>query len=263
MILDELAAAARERVEAARRRVPDHVLVAQAEALPRGDFPFERALRQPGITAICEVKRASPSKGLIAPHFPHVDIARAYEAAGAGCLSVLTEPTRFLGRDEYLSSIRRAVSLPLLRKDFTVHPYQIDEAKALGADAVLLICRLLDDAQLRDFLSRCDALGLTALVEAHDQGEVDRAAAAGARVIGVNNRDLTTFQVDVGNALRLRERVPADRLFVAESGIRTAADVAALRDAGVDAILVGETLMRSPDKGRALQALLGVGNDQT
>ena len=258
MILDELAAAARERVEAARRRAPDDVLAARAEALPRGDFAFERALRQPGMTAICEVKRASPSKGLIAPHFPYVDIARAYEAAGAGCISVLTEPTRFLGRDEYLSRIRQAVGLPLLRKDFTVDAYQIDEAKALGADAVLLICRLLDDQQLQDALARCDVLGLTALVEAHDGIEVDRAVAAGARVIGVNNRDLATFQVDVGNALRLRERAPADRLFVAESGIRTAEDVAALRDAGVDAILVGETLMRSPDKGRALRALLGV-----
>lgn len=258
MILDELAAAARERVEAARRRAPDDVLAARAEALPRGDSAFERALRQPGMTAICEVKRASPSKGLIAPHFPYVDIARAYEAAGAGCISVLTEPTRFLGRDEYLSRIRQAVGLPLLRKDFTVDAYQIDEAKALGADAVLLICRLLDDRQLQDALARCDVLGLTALVEAHDGIEVDRAVAAGARVIGVNNRDLATFQVDVGNALRLRERAPADRLFVAESGIRTAEDVAALRDAGVDAILVGETLMRSPDKGRALRALLGV-----
>lgn len=260
MILDDLANAARLRVARAKEKIPPAVLREQAEQLPRnGDFPFEQALSGKGIHFICEVKKASPSKGVIAADFPYRRIAREYEAAGASCISVLTEPTRFLGQDAYLREIRNTVSLPLLRKDFTVDEYQIDEAKTMGADAVLLICALLQREELRRFLERCGALGLSALVEAHDQRELSMALDCGARLVGVNNRDLRDFTVDLNNSVRLRHLAPPSVLFVAESGIRTAEDVAVLRQAGVNGVLIGETLMRSPDKKAALAALRGDG----
>lgn len=257
-ILEQLAAYARTRVEQAKavRSLAD--VKAAALARPRGDFAFEKALAQPGVRFICECKRASPSKGLIAPVFPYLDIAKEYAAAGADAISVLTEPKWFLGSDEYLQQIAAAVPVPCLRKDFTVDEYMIYEAKLLDASAVLLICSLLDTETLHQYLAICDALGLSALVEAHDEQEIASAAAAGARVIGVNNRNLKNFTVDVTNSLALRQKAPPGVLFVAESGITSPSDVSALRAAGVDAVLVGEALMRAPDKAAALAALRGV-----
>lgn len=257
-ILEQLAAYARTRVEQAKAVRPLADVKAAALAQPKRDFAFEKALAQPGVRFICECKRASPSKGLIAPVFPYLDIAKEYAAAGADAISVLTEPKWFLGSDEYLQQIAAAVPVPCLRKDFTVDEYMIYEAKLLGASAVLLICSLLDTETLHQYLGICDALGLSALVEAHDEQEIASAAAAGARVIGVNNRNLKNFTVDVTNSLALRQKAPPGVLFVAESGITSPSDVSALRAAGVDAVLVGEALMRAPDKAAALAALRGV-----
>lgn len=257
-ILEQLAAYARTRVEQAKAVRPLADVKAAALAQLKGDFAFEKALAQPGVRFICECKRASPSKGLIAPVFPYLDIAKEYAAAGADAISVLTEPKWFLGSDEYLHQIAAAVPVPCLRKDFTVDEYMIYEAKLLGASAVLLICSLLDTETLHQYLGICDALGLSALVEAHDEQEIASAAAAGARVIGVNNRNLKNFTVDVTNSLALRQKAPPGVLFVAESGITSPSDVSALRAAGVDAVLVGEALMRAPDKAAALAALRGV-----
>ena len=256
-ILDQLAGHARERTEQAKHKIPLSVLRGQAEALPKGTFAFEQALKAPGISFICECKKASPSKGLIAPDFPYLSIAKEYQAAGADAISVLTEPKWFLGRDEYLREIASAVSIPCLRKDFTVDEYMIYEAKVLGASAVLLICSILTPAQLRDYQAVCDGLGLSALVEAHDEGEVEMALAAGARIIGVNNRNLKDFTVDTENSRRLRAMIPPSVLFVSESGVKTPADVENLRDVGADAVLIGETLMRAADKKSKLSELRG------
>lgn len=220
-------------------------------------FPFRKALSGDEISFICEVKRASPSKGLIAPDFPYLDIARDYERAGASAISCLTEPFWFKGRDEYLAEISNAVTIPVLRKDFTVDEYMIYEAKTLGASAVLLICSILSKEQLSEYLGIAHSLGLSALVEAHDEDEVRTALSVGAGIIGVNNRDLRTFTVDINNSARLRKLVPPEILFVSESGIKTAADIEALRSNGTNAVLIGETLMRSPDKKAALDELRG------
>ena len=252
-ILDQLAEAARQRVEKAKQQTPLAEIKRQAQALPKGDLRFEKALEKPGLSFICECKKASPSKGLIAPDFPYLQIAREYEAAGADAISVLTEPKWFLGSDSYLKEIAAAVSTPCLRKDFTVDAYMLYEAKLLGASAVLLICAILDDAQLREYLAICEDLGLSALVEAHDDAEVDRALAAGARILGVK-----TFTVDTENSRRLRARIPQDVLFVSESGVKTAEDVAGLVAIGADAVLIGETLMRAPDKTAKLRELKGL-----
>lgn len=209
------------------------------------------------ISFISEVKRASPSKGLIAPDFPYLDIARDYERAGASAISCLTEPFWFKGRDEYLAEISNAVKIPVLRKDFTVDEYMIYQAKTLGASAVLLICSILSKEQLSEYLGIAHSLGLSALVEAHDEDEVRTALSVGAGIIGVNNRDLRTFTVDINNSARLRKLVPPEVLFVSESGIKTAADIEALRSNGTNAVLIGETLMRSPDKKAALDELRG------
>ena len=257
-ILDQLADYARQRVEEAKRQTPLAEIKQQALALPKGDFRFEKALAKPGLSFICECKKASPSKGLIAADFPYLQIAKEYEAAGADAISVLTEPKWFLGSDRYLEEIASAVSTPCLRKDFTVDEFMIYEAKLLGASAVLLLCAILDDAQLREYLALCDGLGLSALVEAHDEAEVDRALNAGARILGVNNRDLKNFTVDTENSRRLRARIPEDVLFVSESGVRTAEDVARLAAIGADAVLIGETLMRAPDKTAKLRELKGL-----
>lgn len=256
-ILDQLAGHARERTEQAKQKTPLSVLKEQAEALPKGTFAFEQALKAPGISFICECKKASPSKGLIAPDFPYLSIAKEYQAAGADAISVLTEPKWFLGRDQYLREIASAVSIPCLRKDFTVDEYMIYEAKVLGASAVLLICSILTPAQLRDYQAVCDGLGLSALVEAHDEGEVEMALAAGVRIIGVNNRNLKDFTVDTENSRRLRAMIPPSVLFVSESGVKTPADVENLRDVGADAVLIGETLMRAADKKSKLSELRG------
>lgn len=258
-ILDQLAEHARARVARAKASLPLDEIREQALALPKGDFAFEAALKKPGISFICECKKASPSKGLIAPDFPYLEIARAYEAAGADCISVLTEPNWFLGRDEYLREIAGAVSIPCLRKDFTVDEYMIYEAKLLGASAVLLICSILTEEQIRAYLSLCDRLGLSALVEAHDEAEVKTALGAGARIIGVNNRNLKDFTVDTENSRRLRALIPPQVLFVSESGVKSAGDVAKLRAVGADAVLIGETLMRVEDKRAKLDELRGAG----
>lgn len=256
-ILDQLAEHARERVEIAKQSVPPAQLKQQALSAPKGDFAFEKALKKPGMAFICECKKASPSKGLIAPDFPYVQIAKAYEAAGADCISVLTEPKWFLGSDAYLKEIADAVSIPCLRKDFVVDEYMIYEAKMLGAAAVLLICSILSEEAIKAYIAICDNLGLSALVEAHDKEEVAMALRAGARIIGVNNRNLKDFSVDTDNSRRLREQIPHDVLFVSESGVKSAEDVAKLRQIGADAVLIGETLMRATDKKAKLDELRG------
>ena len=256
-ILDQLAGYARERVAAAKNNISDKEIKERALQLPKGDFAFENALKKLGIRFICECKKASPSKGLIAPDFPYLQIARDYEAAGADGISVLTEPRWFLGSDEYLKEIAENVSVPCLRKDFTVDAYMIYEAKLLGASAVLLIAAILSDAQLREYIGVCDELGLSALVEAHDETEVQRALDASARIIGVNNRNLKDFSVDTENSRRLRALIPNDVLFVSESGVQTADDVQKLRGIGADAVLIGETLMKAADKKAKLNELRG------
>ncbi|MGI5989978.1 MAG: indole-3-glycerol phosphate synthase TrpC [Lachnospiraceae bacterium] len=262
-ILDQLAGYARIRVEEKEKQIPKDIIREKAEeSSPDTGFPFEAALsgttpEGDTIHFICECKKASPSKGLIAPEFPCLNIAKEYEKAGASAISVLTEPKWFLGDDRYLSEIAKTVHIPCIRKDFTVDSYMIYEAKLLGASCVLLICAILDDRQLAEGIRVCDSLGLSALVEAHDEEEVKRAAAAGARVIGVNNRNLKDFTVDIHNSERLRRFAPEGTLFVAESGIRTASDVQVLRECGVNGILVGETLMRADDKCAALRELRG------
>lgn len=260
MILDTLAEAARRRVAEAKKTIDLPALRREAEALPTDRAGiFRKALGRPGLNFICEVKKASPSKGLIAPDFPYVDIAKQYEAAGAAAISVLTEPTKFLGSDRYLAEIRQAVQTPLLRKDFTVDEYMIYQAKTLGADAVLLIAALLSDSELQEYRLAAESLGLDALVEAHDAEEVERALKTGARVLGVNNRNLKDFTVDIGNSLRLRPLVPKEIPFVAESGIKTRTQTAELEQAGVNGVLIGETLMRSPDMKTMLAELRGDG----
>lgn len=247
MILDELAAYAKERVAQRKEIVSPEQMKDRAYALTKGDYRFEKALRQDRMGFICEVKKASPSKGIISEEFPYVEIARSYEAAGAACISCLTEPKWFLGSDEIFREIRENVTIPMLRKDFTVDEYQIYEAKVMGADAVLLICALLDMETLRAYLGICEELGISALVETHDEREIDSAVAAGARLIGVNNRNLKDFTVDFSNAVNLRKRIPVDALYVAESGVSTKEQVKALAEIGADAVLMGEALMKARD----------------
>ncbi len=263
MILDELAGYARVRVAKDKEENSIEVLqelCCNSKAHPnRPHFCFEQALRQDGLSFICEVKKASPSKGVIAEHFPYLDIARQYEQAGADCISCLTEPKWFLGSDKIFTDIRQTVSTPMIRKDFTVDEYQIYQAKLMGADAVLLICAILDTKTIERYLGICEKLGLTALVEAHDEAEIRSAVAAGARVIGVNNRNLKDFSVDFSNAARLRDLIPPECLYVAESGVRNAEDVAALRQVGADAVLMGEVLMRAADKASLLAQMRKAG----
>ncbi len=257
MILDTIAASVRKRVEDQKIAITPEEMRNRALRLPAGEFPFEAALQKSALAFICEIKRASPSKGIITEDFQYLDIARDYERAGADAISVLTEPEYFLGSVKYLTQIRACVSVPLLRKDFIVDEYQLHESKIIGADAILLICALLDAETISRYIKVCDSLGLSALVEAHDETEIQSAILAGARIIGVNNRDLKTFEVSLDNCVKLRPLVPKNVLFVAESGIKTAADIDVLRKAGVDAVLIGETLMRSEDKKAALQELKG------
>lgn len=256
-ILDQLADYARLRTEQSKQLISAEEIKAKALSLPKSSFAFENAIRGGDISFICECKKASPSKGIIAEDFPYVKIACEYESAGADCISVLTEPKWFLGSSEHLREISHAVSIPCLRKDFIVDEYMIYEARLLGAAAVLLICSILSDAQLKEYIDICDSLGLSALTEAHSEEEVMRALRSGARLIGVNNRDLKDFSVDTENSRRLRHLVPSDMLFVSESGINSAEDIAKLRGTGIDAVLIGETLMRAPDKKKKLAELRG------
>ena len=257
-ILDRLAAYAQERVTAAQQNISIEELKERAVSLPRGDFAFEKALKKDDIAFICECKKASPSKGVIAGEFPYLQIAKAYESAGADCISVLTEPKWFLGSDRYLQEIAAAVHIPCLRKDFTVDAYMLYEAKCLGAAAVLLICSILSEEQIKAYIKICDTLGLSALVEAHDEAEVKTALRCGARIIGVNNRNLKDFSVDTDNSRRLRRLIPKDVVFVSESGVKTPEDVQLLREVGADAVLIGETLMRAADKKQILNELRGI-----
>ncbi len=252
-ILDKLAAHARERVAAKKEECSLEALRELAvKGGAAGGGTFEKALKRPGLSFICEVKRASPSKGLIAPDFPYVDIAREYESAGADAISCLTEPKWFMGSDGIFREIRAAVKTPMLRKDFTVDEYQLYEAKLMGANAALLICAILDTATIAKYLQICDDLGLAALVEAHDETEIRSAVAAGAKIIGVNNRNLKDFSVDFSNAARLRDLIPPECVYVAESGVTCPGDAAVLRKIGADAVLMGEVLMRSENKSELL-----------
>ncbi|MCR5594168.1 MAG: indole-3-glycerol phosphate synthase TrpC [Saccharofermentans sp.] len=256
-ILDLISDYAAERVEIACKTMPRDVVKREALELPKGGFEFEKALKKEGLSFICECKKASPSKGIIAEIFPYLEIALDYEQAGADCISVLTEPKWFLGSDDYLQDIASAVKIPCLRKDFTVDEYMIYEAKLLGASAVLLICSILEPEQLRDYIDICDELGMSALVEAHDAYEVNMAVNSGARIIGVNNRNLKDFTVDTDNSRKLRELIPSSVVFVSESGVKDASDVKCLQQIGADAVLVGETLMRASDRKAKLRELRG------
>lgn len=263
-ILEEIAGKTRERIAEEKRRVSLEELKgvlnekkSSGKESGKRRKSFREALKQEGMSYICEVKKASPSKGLIAPDFPYLEIGKEYEAAGAAAISCLTEPFYFQGSDHYLEELAQAVRIPILRKDFTVDEYMIYQAKALGASAVLLICAILDGVQLKAYRQLAEELKMDALVEAHDEEELARALRAGAGIIGVNNRDLRTFQVDMKNSIRLRELAPTDVIFVSESGIRTREDIRLLHENRVDAVLIGETLMRSPDKKKALEMLNG------
>lgn len=229
-----------------------------AYAVSGTGFAFENKLKEDGISFICECKKASPSKGVIAQDFPYLDIAKDYEKAGASCISVLTEPKWFMGSLDYLDEIASEVSIPVLRKDFTIDEYMIYEARVHKASAVLLICSVLDSKTLGKYIRLCDELELTALVEAHDKNECDMALGEGARVIGVNNRNLRDFTVDPANCLRLRDYIADKALFVAESGVKTREDVMELERSGVDAVLIGEAMMRAEDKTAFLNALKGI-----
>lgn len=258
-ILDTLANCTRKRVAECKKNISIDEMKSKALSLPKSSFEFEKALNKLNDVAfICEVKKASPSKGEIAKDFPYIEIAKEYQEVGADCISVLTEPEYFKGDIKYLKEINEVVNIPTIRKDFTIDEYMIYEAHTVGAKAVLLICSLLDTSTIKKYISICDSLGLTALVEAHDSEEVKSALNGGARVIGVNNRNLKTFEVDINNSIALRKQVPNDIIFVAESGIKTAEDISKLRDNRVNAVLIGETLMRSKNKKECLNQLKGI-----
>lgn len=270
-ILNEIAAKTKERIQKEKLEIPEKDLIQmiqkrkvqillhpeQQSITSRTPHSFYQALKKEGMSYICEVKKASPSKGLIAPAFPYLEIAKEYQEAGAAAISCLTEPFYFQGSDRYLQEITAAVDIPVLRKDFTVDEYMIFQAAAYGAAAVLLICAILNDEQLKEYRELAEELGMDALVEAHDEEEAERALKSGARIIGVNNRDLKTFQVDMQNSIRLRKLAPENVVFVSESGIKTSDDIQKLYDNQVDAVLIGETLMRSQDKKTALEELNG------
>ena len=258
MILDKIIEATKIRVAQEKQVETPEAVKAAALALPSDTgFPFEAALRQQDFNFICEVKKASPSKGIIAEHFPYLDIAKEYEVAGAAAISVLTEPDFFKGDKKYLQEIASTVKIPVLRKDFIIDEYQIYQAKVWGASAILLICACLDVPTLTKFRELADSLGLSSLVEAHDEAEVQMAIDCGARIIGVNNRNLKDFTVDVQNSVRLRNLVEDDVIFVSESGLETPEDIQVLRDNNIGVALMGETFMRSPNKVEKLAYLYG------
>ena len=258
MILDKIIEATKIRVAQEKQVESPESVKAAALALPSDTgFPFEAALRQQDFNFICEVKKASPSKGIIAEHFPYLEIAKEYEVAGAAAISVLTEPDFFKGDKKYLQEIASTVKIPVLRKDFIIDEYQIYQAKVWGASAILLICACLDVPTLTKFRELADSLGLSSLVEAHDEHEVQMAIDCGARIIGVNNRNLKDFTVDVQNSVRLRNLVQDDVIFVSESGLETPEDIQVLRDNNIGVALMGETFMRSPNKVEKLAYLYG------
>ncbi len=256
-ILDEIAGYAKERVAKAKQLLPADKIKQMAYSVEKGDFLFEKALKEPGLSFILECKKASPSKGIIAEEFDYLTIAKEYEKAGCNAISVLTEPKYFLGKNEYLKEIAAEVNVPVLRKDFVVDEYMVYEAKVLGASAVLLIVSILSKEQLKAYIGICDELGISALVEVHDEAEAVTAVKAGARIIGVNNRNLKDFSVDTENAKRLRNEIPEGILFVSESGVKNYEDIKNITSFGADAVLIGETMMRAADKKKALAALKG------
>lgn len=256
MILDEIVNATIIRIEKAKKNISLNEMMMLAKK-SKSPFAFEKALKQKDISFICEVKKASPSKGVIAHDFPYIKIAKEYEKAGAAAISVLTEPDFFMGSVDYLKNIKQNITIPILQKDFIIDEYQIYEASAIGANAILLICAILTITQIKEFIKIADSLGLSCLVEAHDEQEVKKAIEAGSRVIGVNNRNLKTFEVDINNSINLRGLVPKSIIFISESGIKTANDINALREIGTNAVLVGETLMRSSDIKAELDILRG------
>jgi indole-3-glycerol phosphate synthase len=258
-VLDKIVAVKREEVAAAKRARPEALLREQAAAAPPVRNFFTPLAAGGPIRLIAEVKKASPSRGVIREDFEPVQIGKIYEAHGASCLSMLTDEQFFQGSLDYLRDVRSAVNLPVLRKDFILDVYQLYEARAAGADAVLLIAECLDDCNLRKLHDEAVALGMSPLVELYEPENLQRVFDAGATLIGINNRDLRTFQTDLEHTLRMRDRIPDQCVLVSESGIRTRADVERLQAAGVDAILVGETLMASPDIGAAVDELLGRG----
>lgn len=265
-ILEQIVNSTKARVFTQKRQVSLKEMQKKAQQSqaqnPQKPFVFEKALAAKDMAFICEVKKASPSKGVIAQHYPYVEIAKSYAAAGAAAISVLTEPQYFLGDAQHLADIHAAVATPLLRKDFTLDAYQIYQAAAIGASAILLICAVLSRAEIKAYISLADQLGMACLVEAHSKEELKTALDAGARIVGVNNRNLKDFSVDFENSLRLRQMVPQNVIFVAESGIKTPADVARLKAGGINAVLVGESLMAAKDKKEALAFLMGEKHDQ-
>lgn len=266
-ILKEIAQKTKERVEEQKKEKSFEQIKAEALALVNGkdvnktqngnketqEFPFQRALQKDGVSLICEVKKASPSKGIIAEDFPYVEIAKDYEKGGASAISVLTEPYYFLGSNDYLVQIKQNVSLPIIRKDFIIDAYQIYETKLLGADACLLICSILNEETLKAYLELAHSLALSALVETHNDEEIEMALRVGARIIGVNNRNLRDFSVDISHSSELRKKVPDDIVFVAESGIKTKEQIEALKQEKVDAALIGETFMRAENRVEAVK----------
>ena len=257
-ILEQLASHARERCAQKKRIIPPDEMKRLAEnCRTENKITFAEALSGPKMSFICECKKASPSKGLIDPEFPYLRIAAEYEAAGADAISCLTEPKWLRERDEYLKEISNAVHIPVLRKDFTVDPYMIHEAKVLGASAVLLICAILSDEELKDDIQLAESLGMDALVETHDETEIETAVRAGAAILGVNNRNLRDFTVDIHNSIRLRSLVPDHIRMVAESGIQTRSDIITLEQAGISGVLIGEALMKATDKRILLKELKG------
>ncbi len=267
MILERIVKATKDRIKQEKLKYPEEVIKMSAAKMalrqgfgsPASIIPgklcFEEAMSRPGINFLCEIKKASPSKGLIAKDFTPVLIAREYEEGGAAAISVLTEPTFFLGSDDYLMEVKKTVKIPVLRKDFILEAYQIYQAKLLGADCVLFIVSILSEEQLTRFLGICNELGLSALVETHDEEEVKKALKCGARVIGVNNRNLATFEVSIENSLRLRALVPKEIIFIAESGISTQEQIKELKEANVNGVLIGETLMKAVNKKDRIQNL--------
>jgi len=258
VILNKIANSTKKRVKLEKEKVPLEKMKDMAKNIDTNfDFTFEKALKKDGVSFICEVKKASPSKGIISSDFDYIKIAKEYEKVGASCISVLTEPEFFKGDNVYLKEIRSAVEIPLLRKDFIIDEYQIYQSKTLGANAVLLICALLDTKTIEQYIKVCNSLGLCAVVEVHDEKEVQSALSANARIIGVNNRNLKDFTVDINNSLKLRNLVPSDVTFISESGIKTAKDIEKLSQNAVDAVLIGEALMRAENKKEMLDNLRG------
>lgn len=258
MILDKIASFTKKRVAQDKEKIPFEQIKKMALSMETGKtLAFQNSLKKHDLSFICEVKKASPSKGIISEDFDYLGIAKQYEQAGADAISVLTEPEFFCGSDKYLSEIKNCVNIPVLRKDFIIDPYQIYQSKIIGADAILLICALLDTDTIKEYLKICECLGLCALVEAHDENEVYSALNAEAKIIGVNNRNLNTFEVDITNCINLRKYVTKDKIFVSESGIQTPDDIKLIKQAGIDAVLIGETLMKSDNKKKMLNHLKG------